>query len=54
MVGANYNLSKRTLLYVAMGTVRNGANSDFSVEYGDNGIKGQNQNAFYTGISHSF
>lgn len=55
MVGANYNLSKRTLLYVSMGTVRNNANSDFSVEYGDSGgVLGQNQNAFYTGISHSF
>jgi predicted porin len=54
MVGANYNLSKRTLLYASLGTVRNNANSDFSVEYGGGGIKGQNQNAFYTGISHSF
>jgi predicted porin len=54
MVGANYNLSKRTLLYVAAGTVRNGANSDFSVEYGGGGVTGQNQNAFYSGISHSF
>jgi predicted porin len=56
MVGANYNLSKRTLLYASVGTVRNSAHSDFSVEYGDSGggIAGQNQNAFYTGISHSF
>jgi predicted porin len=54
MVGANYSLSKRTLLYASIGTVRNGANSDFSVEYGGGGIAGQNQNAFYTGISHSF
>lgn len=54
VVGGNYNLSKRTLLYATVGTVRNGANSDFAVEYGTGGIKGQNQNAFYTGISHSF
>ena len=54
MLGGNYNLSKRTLLYATIGTVRNGANSDFSVEYGDGGIAGRHQNAFYTGISHSF
>jgi predicted porin len=54
VVGGNYSLSKRTLLYATVGTVRNGANSDFSVEYGGGGIKGQNQQAFYTGISHSF
>jgi len=54
VLGGNYSLSKRTLLYATVGTVRNGANSDFAVEYGSGGIKGQNQNAFYTGISHSF
>jgi len=54
VLGGNYSLSKRTLLYATVGTVRNGANSDFSVEYGGGGIKGQNQQAFYTGISHSF
>lgn len=54
MLGANYNLSKRTLLYATIGTLRNSANSSFAVEYGSGGIAGQNQNAFYTGISHSF
>lgn len=54
VLGANYNLSKRTVLYATVGTVRNGANTDFAVEYGNGGIKGQNQNAFYTGIAHSF
>jgi predicted porin len=54
VLGGNYSLSKRTLLYATVGTVRNGANSDFAVEYGGGGIKGQNQQAFYTGISHSF
>jgi predicted porin len=54
MVGTNYSLSKRTKLYASVGTVRNGANSDFSVEYGNGGVKGENQNAFYAGISHSF
>ncbi|MDB5776126.1 MAG: porin [Herbaspirillum sp.] len=54
MIGANYYLSKRTLLYVDTGTVRNNGNSDFAVEYGGGGIKGQNQNAFYAGVSHLF
>jgi predicted porin len=55
MVGANYNLSKRTLLYASVGTIRNGSNTDFQVQTGDStGLTGQNQNTFYTGISHSF
>ena len=54
MLGGNYSLSKRTLLYATIGTVRNGANTDFAVQYGPNGVKGQNQNTFYTGIAHSF
>jgi predicted porin len=54
MLGGNVNLSKRTLLYATIGAVRNSANSDFSVEYGSGGIAGQNQNAFYAGISHTF
>ncbi|MGZ9710164.1 porin [Glaciimonas sp. GNP009] len=55
MVGTNYSLSKRTLLYASIGTVRNGSNTNFQVESGDGtGLTGQNQNAFYTGVSHSF
>jgi predicted porin len=55
MVGANYSLSKRTLLYASVGTIRNGSNTDFQVQTGDStGLTGQNQNTFYTGISHSF
>ncbi|MFJ2990021.1 porin [Collimonas sp. NPDC087041] len=57
MVGSNYSLSKRTLLYVSVGTLRNGSQTDFQVETGGpngNGLTGQNQTAFYTGISHSF
>ncbi len=55
MAGANYSLSKRTLLYVGMGTVRNGNNANFSVEATNNSpLPGQNQNGAYAGISHSF
>jgi predicted porin len=55
MLGTNYSLSKRTLLYASIGTVRNGSNTNFQVETGDGtGLTGQNQNAFYTGVSHSF
>jgi predicted porin len=53
MLGANYYLSSRTLLYASVGTVRNGAQTSFAVETGD-GVAGQNQSAFYSGISHSF
>ena len=54
-VGANYSLSKRTLVYATVGTVRNSATSNFSVEYGDSGgATGQNMSALYFGISHSF
>jgi predicted porin len=55
MVGANYNLSKRTLLYAAVGTVQNGANANFSVEATNNNpAPGKNQLGAYTGIAHSF
>ncbi|MQR01455.1 porin [Glaciimonas soli] len=55
MLGANYNLSKRTLLYGSVGTVRNKGQADFQVEVGSSaGMIAQNQNAIYTGISHSF
>jgi predicted porin len=53
MLGANYSLSQRTLLYVSIGTVRNAAQTDFAVET-YNGVMGKNQSAFYTGISQSF
>ena len=55
MLGANYNLSKRTLLYASVGTVRNKGNADFSVEMsGDNPLAGHSQNGGYLGVSHSF
>jgi predicted porin len=52
-LGANYNLSKRTLLYANLGTVRNGAQTSFAVETGTS-VTGQNQNAFYAGVSYRF
>ncbi|RFB65765.1 MULTISPECIES: porin [unclassified Herbaspirillum] len=55
VLGGNYSLSKRTLLYATIGTIRNSSTSDFSVEYGTNGgAVGQNMNALYFGVSHSF
>jgi predicted porin len=55
MAGANYSLSKRTLLYVGAGTVRNSSTANFSVEATNNNpLPGQNQNGAYAGISHSF
>ncbi|AMP07557.1 gram-negative porin family protein [Collimonas pratensis] len=53
VAGANYNLSKRTLLYVAAGTVRNKGNADFGTEF-DNPLPGHAQNGGYAGVSHSF
>jgi predicted porin len=53
MVGTNYNLSKRTLLYASLGTLHNSALTSFAIETG-NSAPGVNQSAFYTGVSHSF
>jgi len=67
MLGTNYALSKRTIWYTGIGTVRNSAQTSFQVEVNnsttnpttgaagtDTTLKGVNQNAFYTGIAHSF
>ncbi len=53
MLGANYNLSKRTLLYASIGGLHNSALTTFAIETG-NSAPGVNQNAFYTGVSVSF
>lgn len=53
-IGANYSLSKRTLLYTTVGTVQNGANATFSERYWEPHVAGQNQTSVYAGISHSF
>jgi predicted porin len=54
MLGSNYELSKRTLLYASIGTARNSRNSDFSAEVYSNPLPGQNQRSAYFGLSHSF
>lgn len=54
-VGANYSLSKRTMLYGSFGTVKNGGNAAFSVEAGSNRpTAGSNQQGLYTGMVYSF
>lgn len=54
VTGVNYSLSKRTLLYATVGTVRNSGNAAYSVEANNGPLKGQNQNGAYFGIAHSF
>nr|WP_198981875.1 porin [Herbaspirillum sp. ASV7] len=55
MAGINYFLSKRTLLYVDVGTVRNGTGAGHTLETsGDNGVSGLKQTGGYFGIAHSF
>lgn len=56
MVGANYSLSKRTLLYVGAGTVRNSGNASFTLDTDKKYSPGagQGQNGGYFGVSHSF
>ena len=55
MLGANYNLSKRTMLYASVGTVQNSATANFSVEATNNNpAPGKNQLGAYTGVVHSF
>lgn len=53
-IGANYSLSKRTLLYTTVGAVQNGANGTFSERYWEPHVAGQNQTSLYFGVSHSF
>jgi predicted porin len=55
MGGVNYFLSKRTLLYVDVGTVRNNGNASHELEWGGNtGVAGLSQTGGYFGIVHSF
>ncbi len=53
MLGANYSLSKNTVLFASVGTLRNSEYSSFAIEVGTNAV-GVNQSAFYTGVSQSF
>ncbi|MBB5390674.1 MULTISPECIES: porin [unclassified Herbaspirillum] len=55
MAGINYFLSKRTMLYVDVGTVRNSGNASHALEWGSNtGVSGLSQTGGYFGIAHSF
>ncbi|MEB0140665.1 MULTISPECIES: porin [unclassified Undibacterium] len=56
VVGANYSLSKRTLLYVALANVHNSALSNFNMDFNNpnTAAAGANPSAFFSGISHSF
>jgi len=55
MLGTNYALSKRTLLYASVGKVYNSATANFSVEATNNNpISGGQQSGIYFGVSHSF
>ena len=56
VLGANYNLSKRTLLYVAAANVHNSATTNFNMDFNNpnTGAYGANPSAFFTGIAHSF
>ncbi|MBN3785957.1 porin [Burkholderia sp. Ac-20353] len=62
-LGATYNLSKRTFLYVTAGYVRNSDGSTFSVEPNapganngnfDNPPPGHSQTGVYAGVNHAF
>jgi len=55
-LGANYALSKRTLLYLTVGNVANRGNAAFSVEVTADSkpLAGAKQQGVYTGIAHSF
>jgi predicted porin len=53
LAGANYSLSKRTLLYVDVGTVQNSGNANFATEF-NNPLPGHAQSGGYAGIVHTF
>ncbi|MEM5316487.1 porin [Paraburkholderia sp. JHI869] len=54
-IGANYSLSKRTLLYSTVGMMFNHGNAAFPVEAQDSPpLPGHNQQGFYFGINHFF
>ena len=55
MLGADYSLSRRTLLYASVGTVRNSDNANFSVQASNNNpAPGRSQAGLYLGMVHSF
>ncbi|WP_370682604.1 porin [Comamonas sp. GB3 AK4-5] len=55
MLGTEYSLSKRTLLYASVGRVANKGGADFGiVTEGAAPVAGGAQSGFYAGIAHSF
>lgn len=55
MLGAEYNVSKRTLLYASVGRVMNRGAASFPVFAENTGpVAGGAQNGLYAGIAHSF
>ena len=55
MVGADYAMSKRTLLYAAFGNVSNSSGANFGVDtVSGNPAVNQSQRTVYAGIAHSF
>lgn len=55
MVGADYALSKRSLLYASFGNVSNGSGANFGVDtVSGNPAVNQSQRTIYAGIAHSF
>ncbi|SOE36911.1 porin [Delftia acidovorans] len=54
-LGANYHLSRRTMLYGTVGTLSNGGTASFSVEANSGKpLPGSGQQGLYAGVVHSF
>lgn len=55
MLGSDYKLSKRTLLYASIGSVQNSDGANFSVEATNNNPRaGHSQQGFYLGLVYAF
>jgi predicted porin len=54
VIGSNYSLSKRTLLYARVAYAANGANSDLGVDPDDFPVTGKSQIGTMVGIRHFF
>ncbi|WP_027013795.1 porin [Comamonas composti] len=55
LLGSEYSLSKRTVLYASVGRVMNSGNAAFGiVAEGKGPLAGGAQNGFYAGVAHSF
>jgi predicted porin len=55
IIGANYNLSKRTFLFATFGAMFNGGSASFPVETADQlPLAGHHQQGGYLGVMHNF